>query len=211
MSLPHFQKTNITPNYYNTLMKELDNMDSVTDLDEEQVIKLKEKFKTVEIALKSKIKPKTITISGPSHNKIREYCSTLNENIGEWCEKILINFIAENPAGEPKFTLNDMLNRYYSRENLPNAIREVMDQPPVPFTIINLDKVEEEFKNKKLAKPSKSHAQIKLEKLICEEPENLHDEIIDYHGNINDFEIIGDKIYLKKIEEVRLTENKIIE
>ena len=42
-------------NYYNTLMSNLDNIDSVTELDEEQVLKIKEKFKQVETVLKNKI------------------------------------------------------------------------------------------------------------------------------------------------------------
>jgi hypothetical protein len=77
--------------YYASLMSDLDKIDNVSELDEEQVLRIKEKFKEVENSLKEKIKPKTITISGPTHNKIKEHCTITMENIGDWSEKILLS------------------------------------------------------------------------------------------------------------------------
>jgi hypothetical protein len=64
--------------------------DRISELEDEQILKLKEKFKEVEIKLKEKAKPKTITISGEAHNIIKNHCNTLNESIGEYAEKILL-------------------------------------------------------------------------------------------------------------------------
>jgi len=77
--------------YYASLMSDLDKIDNVSELDEEQVLRIKEKFKEVENSLKEKIKPKTITISGPTHNKIKEHCTITMENIGDWSEKTLLS------------------------------------------------------------------------------------------------------------------------
>ena len=84
------QMSGRTNTSYESLMSDLDDMKNISELDEEQVLSLKEKFKEIENSLKEKIKPKTITISGPTHKKIRERCSVSGENIGDWAEKTLL-------------------------------------------------------------------------------------------------------------------------
>ena len=82
---------------YDKLISDLDNIDSISELDEEQVIKLKEKMKQIETSLKDKIKPKTITISGPTHNRIKKHCTDNELNIGEWAEMVLNKEINNKP------------------------------------------------------------------------------------------------------------------
>ena len=176
--------------YYSTLMSNLDNIDSVTELDEEQVLKIKEKFKQVETVLKGKIKPKTITISGPSHTKIREYCALLNENIGEWCDKILINYIVENP---PVITLQDALKIFYSRENLSEFIKCLLASP-LPYTMIDT----EEWKSnimKDYADPNRKFTMTHTSKL----PFSVDGmtQINNYQGGIDDYYQYGGQIFLK--------------
>lgn len=74
---------------YERLMSDLDRIENVSELDEEQVAKLKEKMKQIEGTLKDKIKPKTITISGNLHSRIKKYCSDNSYNIGDWSEMAL--------------------------------------------------------------------------------------------------------------------------
>lgn len=174
--------------YYNTLMSNLDSINSVTELDEEQVLKIKEKFKQVENSLRGKIKPKTITISGPSHTKVREYCSLINENIGEWCDKILINYITENP---PIITLKDAINNYYNRENLPEFIKCLIADP-LPYTLVSEDE-----RRKNLIKEYSYSYPKKLSNTSV--PFTVYDlaEIKDYKGGANDYCIYNGGIYLK--------------
>lgn len=70
-------------------------VDSDVD-DSELLLLLKEKVKLIEKKIKESNKPKTITISGKTHNEIKKFCTTLNFSIGEWCEKILLNEIKNN-------------------------------------------------------------------------------------------------------------------
>jgi hypothetical protein len=70
-------------------------VDSDVD-DTELLLLLKEKVKSIEKKIKESNKPKTITISGKTHNEIKKFCTTLNFSIGEWCEKILLNEIKNN-------------------------------------------------------------------------------------------------------------------
>jgi hypothetical protein len=63
---------------------------------EKDLLLLKEKVKQIEKKIKENNKPKTITISGNAHNTIKRFCSTLNLNIGDWCEKILLKEIEDN-------------------------------------------------------------------------------------------------------------------
>ena len=74
------------------------NLDSIQidGVDENYLSQLKEKVKLIEKKLKENNKPKTITISGKSHNVIKRYCTSLNYNIGEWAEKIMLKEIEDN-------------------------------------------------------------------------------------------------------------------
>jgi len=125
---------NNSENYYNKLMNELDNMDNISELDEEQVLKIKEKFKKVESSLKEKIKPKTITISGPTHNKIKAYCIDNELNIGEWTENTLVKELDRKPQPAPKRLEVKLINglkeysekliKFYRRPNFDKDISE---------------------------------------------------------------------------------------
>ena len=63
---------------------------------DKDLLLLKEKVKQIEKKIKENNKPKTITISGSTHNTIKRFCSTLNLNIGDWCEKVLLKEIEDN-------------------------------------------------------------------------------------------------------------------
>ncbi len=63
------------------------------DMDEKDILELKNKMKEIEKKIKEKNKPKTITISGKDHSIIKEYCTTLNLNIGDWTAKVLLDKI----------------------------------------------------------------------------------------------------------------------
>lgn len=54
---------------------------------------LKEKVKILERKIKERKKPKTVTIAGDAHFKIKEYCNLININIGDWVSKTLIDTI----------------------------------------------------------------------------------------------------------------------
>jgi len=81
---------------YNDFISNLDKINDISQLEDEQIIKLRDKLKEIDVKLKEKAKPKTITISVEAHNIIKEYCSKLNESIGEWSEKILVDNIKCN-------------------------------------------------------------------------------------------------------------------
>ncbi len=68
----------------------------VDDINEEEVLRLKSKVKEMEKRLREKNKPKTITISGSDHAKIKAFCSSLNLNIGDWVSRTLLKEILEN-------------------------------------------------------------------------------------------------------------------
>lgn len=70
---------------------DLDNIQTEKDL-----LLLKEKVKEIEKKIKENNKPKTITISGNTHNTIKRFCGALNLNIGEWSEKVLLKEIEDN-------------------------------------------------------------------------------------------------------------------
>jgi hypothetical protein len=63
---------------------------------EKDLLLLKQKVKVIEKKIKENNKPKTITISGTTHNTIKRFCNTLNLNIGEWTEKILLKEIEDS-------------------------------------------------------------------------------------------------------------------
>lgn len=68
---------------------------SNTDLTEDDIENLRKKMKLVDKTLKEKKKPKTITISGECHNKIKNYCSSLGLNIGDWVAQVLLKEIKD--------------------------------------------------------------------------------------------------------------------
>lgn len=83
---------------YNDIEKDFDSIErgiiECDGLEEEQIMKLKEKLKSFETKLKEKeIKPKTITISGSVHNKIKNYCGYIGIKIGDWVEQVLLEAI----------------------------------------------------------------------------------------------------------------------
>ena len=69
-----------------------------TDINEKQVSDLRSKMKEIEKKLKTKLKPKTITISSSDHDVIKTYCTYLKLNIGDWVSKTLLTEIKENSA-----------------------------------------------------------------------------------------------------------------
>lgn len=86
---------------YTEIAKDFDSIErdimGCDGLEEEQILILKEKLKTFETKLKEKeIKPKTITISGSIHNKIKNHCGYIGIKIGDWVEKVLLE--AMQPA-----------------------------------------------------------------------------------------------------------------
>jgi hypothetical protein len=62
----------------------------INDVSESELLELKEKIKLIEKNIKINNKPKTITISGKIHNKIKKYCNDLGLSIGDWCEETLL-------------------------------------------------------------------------------------------------------------------------
>lgn len=64
----------------------------------DQINDIKKKLKDFEKSIKERNKPKTITISGKSHEVIKKYCSQLNLKIGDWVEDILQKEIDNNSA-----------------------------------------------------------------------------------------------------------------
>jgi len=92
---------------YDDFIYNLDKINDIPELEDDQILKLKEKLKEIELKLKNKSKPKTIAISGEAHNIIKKYCLTINENIGEWSEKMLINLICLPAKSEQKVYLID--------------------------------------------------------------------------------------------------------
>jgi hypothetical protein len=69
---------------------------NVDGIEESELLNLKSRIKEAEKKIKEKNKPKTITISGDMHAKVKKYCTTFNLNIGEWTEKLLLNELDKN-------------------------------------------------------------------------------------------------------------------
>ncbi len=72
----------------------------IDSIDESFLSDIKSEIKLIEKKVKEKNKPKTITISGKAHNRIKKYCKIFNENIGEWSEKILLKELDNNVCVE---------------------------------------------------------------------------------------------------------------
>ena len=79
---------------YETILAHLNmsskELEKVEDLDYNQILELKNELKNLDLKIKEKIKLKTISITENTHNKIKEYCTGLNKNIGDWSEEILL-------------------------------------------------------------------------------------------------------------------------
>ena len=74
--------------------------DVTMDPEEFQLAALKAAARKLEQSIKDRKKPKTITISGDSHNKIKTYCATMGLNIGKWTEQVLLREITDNACIE---------------------------------------------------------------------------------------------------------------
>jgi hypothetical protein len=72
----------------------------VENISEVDLNNIKNQLKEVEKKVKEKKKPKTITIPGDSHAKIKKHCSLFNLNIGEFTEKVLLEEIERNKCIE---------------------------------------------------------------------------------------------------------------
>ena len=92
---------------YDLFIDGLNKINDISELEDEQIIKLRDKLKEIDGKLKEKAKPKTITISGEAHNIIKNHCSSVNENVGEWSEKMLIDLICLPTKSEQKIYLID--------------------------------------------------------------------------------------------------------
>jgi hypothetical protein len=74
--------------------------DVTMDPEEFQLAALKAAARKLEQSIKDRKKPKTITISGDSHNRIKTYCATMGLNIGKWTEQVLLREITDNACVE---------------------------------------------------------------------------------------------------------------
>jgi hypothetical protein len=86
-------KANLKSDLFNLL----NSVGVVDDITESDLNDFKSKMKEIEKKVKEKNKPKTITISGKDHSVIKQYCSKLNLNIGDWVSKILLSEINNSP------------------------------------------------------------------------------------------------------------------
>ena len=91
---------------YESILKQLKDQepqqdgDVTMDPEEFQLAALKAAARKLEQSIKERKKPKTITISGETHNKIKSYCSTMGLNIGKWTEQVLLREITDNTCIE---------------------------------------------------------------------------------------------------------------
>lgn len=76
------------------------NEDTSIDPEEFQLAALKAAARKLEQSIKERKKPKTITISGDAHNRIKTHCATLGLNIGKWTEQVLLREISDNTCVE---------------------------------------------------------------------------------------------------------------
>jgi hypothetical protein len=86
--------------YSEKAKKKIDIMDALNrinsdKLNEEDIDFIKKRVRDLENGVKERNKPKTITIPGKAHLKIKNYCKNLNLSIGEWCTKVLLEEIEE--------------------------------------------------------------------------------------------------------------------
>lgn len=72
----------------------------VENISEADLNNIKNQLKKVEKKVKEKKKPKTITIPGDTHAKVKNHCNLFNLNIGEFTEKVLLEEIEKNKCIE---------------------------------------------------------------------------------------------------------------
>jgi hypothetical protein len=108
------------------LIQNLDNY----DINEEEILEMKEKMKLMDKKLKEKNKHKTITISGYDHTKIKNYCISLDINIGDWVSKILLEKIESERCTEEfeqeefqEIEKKEIIERYINSKNLKNLLK----------------------------------------------------------------------------------------
>lgn len=116
---------------YANFINNLDKIDDISNLEDEQILKLRDKLKEIDGKLKEKAKPKTITISGEAHGVIKTHCSSLNESIGEWSEKILL----ENVKPKRYRILTIKLNSEEILHSVKNAIQKIGQKEGLITTI----------------------------------------------------------------------------
>jgi hypothetical protein len=115
----------------------------VENISEADLNNIKNQLKQVEKKVKEKNKPKTITISGDSHIKIKKHCSLFNLNIGEFTEKVLLEEIEKNKCIEnderdykeikedeslkilEKYRNDELKKRTYIKSNILLIIKEL--------------------------------------------------------------------------------------
>ena len=68
----------------------------IDKISEGELTVLKSRIKEIEKKVKENNKPKTITISGKDHAKIKQFCTFHNLNIGDWVTKVLLKEIEDN-------------------------------------------------------------------------------------------------------------------
>jgi hypothetical protein len=101
-------------NNYEKIMQYLSDLENVECVDESEFLQLKNKMKIVENSLKNKIRPKTITVSGEMHNKIKKHCNDDGLNIGDWTEMVL-NKEIDNKNKRIEVILLNLLNDFKKR------------------------------------------------------------------------------------------------
>ena len=91
---------------YESILRQLKDQEQINDTEgsmdpeEFQLAALKAAARKLEQSIKDRKKPKTITISGDAHNRIKTYCATMGLNIGKWTEQILLREITDNACVE---------------------------------------------------------------------------------------------------------------
>ena len=95
----------------------------------EELLILEEKVKNIKKRIKERKKSKTITIDGEAHETIKNHCTSLNVNIGEWVTQTLlstvekykeeINCLITDEIDSEEFQLNEknrILEKYSKKE-----------------------------------------------------------------------------------------------
>ena len=126
---------------YESILRQLKDqespLDGETSMDTEefQLAALKAAARKLEQSIKERKKPKTITISGETHNKIKSYCSTMGLNIGKWTEHILLREINDNTCIENvqsnyeeyiNETVEDIKTKYTTKKTMYKTDKLIM-------------------------------------------------------------------------------------
>ena len=126
---------------YESILKQLKDQepqqdgDVTMDPEEFQLAALKAAARKLEQSIKERKKPKTITISGETHNKIKSYCSTMGLNIGKWTEQVLLREITDNTCAErvqsnyEEFineTVEDIKTKYTNKKTMYKTDKLIM-------------------------------------------------------------------------------------